>query len=352
MARYVDRSDEWLTAGGPDDEVVVSTRARLARNLSGAPFAAHAGQRRLKEVAEKVSEIFGDTPELHDYMRLDLEELGPFERTYLRESHLISREMEKGGSGRLLFVDEGMTNSVMVNEEDHLRLCTLQAGYRLNECYERLQGFERTLEARLPIAFTEEFGYLTACPTNTGTGLRLSVMVHLPALAMTQQVDDSLSRLSDYGLVVRGSDGENSEHMGELFQISNEVTLGKSEGELIEMLDRVVQHVIRSERNARQALMEHAALRVEDAVCRAIGVLATARSIDSAEASSLLSRTRLAVGRDWGMPLNHARLNRLFIDIQPAHVHLKASNVPSEDRDMVRASMLRSVFGGAGPEVN
>jgi protein arginine kinase len=337
--------DDWMLENAPFTSVVISSRARLARNLPAVPFAPRANDDQLGYIAEKIKGALGRNAWFRQYIRYDLTSISPQGRGFLRESHLISAELEKGGVGRLVYLNPAMDTSIMINEEDHLRISTLISGLRIEEAYGRLQELEQELEKGIDLAYSEEFGYLTACPTNTGTGLRLSMMLHLPALAMMGQVENTLSPLESFGLIVRGAYGENSEHTGDLFQISNEITLGKSEQQILHILEQVVNQIIEKELQARDLLMEEARGKLEDAVCRAVGVLATARRIDSVEAISLLSRTRLGIGQDWGIRMSHPQLNRLLVDIQPSHLqyHVEAG-VTAEARDLARAKCLRSKF--------
>jgi protein arginine kinase len=339
-------TDDWLLENAPLNSVVISSRARLARNFPRIPFAPRANHDQLRFIAQMARDGFGRNKALRNYSVIELTSIPTQRRSFLRESHLISSELEKGGVGRMVCLSPGMDTSIMVNEEDHLRLSTLMSGLRIEEVYARLAEIEKEVEGELELAYSEEFGYLTACPTNTGTGLRLSVMLHLTALVMIGQAEEALSTLGNYGLVVRGAYGEHSEHSGDMFQISNEVTLGKSEEQILEIHKKVVGQVIQTELQAREALFRQARDKIEDAVCRATGLLATARRIDSSEAVSLLSRTRLGIGRNWGVQLSHSELSRLFVDIQPSHIQcLEQGDSTPEDRDTIRASLLRSKFG-------
>lgn len=339
-------TDDWLLENAPYNSVVISSRARLARNLPHIPFAARASNEQLRQVMEMIRKALARNGWFNNYAPYELVEIPTPGRGFLRESHLISAELEKGGIGRLVLLNPAMDASIMVNEEDHLRLSTLISGLRIDEAYARLALMEEELEKELELAYSEEFGYLTACPTNTGTGLRLSVMLHLPALVMIGQVEDTLSALASFGLIVRGSYGEHSEHTGDLFQISNEITLGKSEQQIMAVLEKIVRQIIEREMQARELLLKEAREKLEDAVCRAIGVLATARRIDSAEAIALLSRTRLGIGQKWGVKLTHTQLSRLFVDIQPSHLQfLHQAGATPDERDLARANLLRSKFG-------
>lgn len=338
-------TDDWLLENAPYNSVVISSRARLARNLPHLPFAPRASNEQLRQVMAIVGNALSRDTWFKEYAPYELTEIPSTGRGFLRESHLISSELEKGGIGRTVFLSPAMDASIMVNEEDHLRLSTLISGFRISDAYARLARMEEELEKELEFAYNEEFGYLTACPTNTGTGLRLSVMLHLPALVMIGQVEDTLAALASFGLIVRGSYGEHSEHTGDLFQISNEITLGKSEQQIMTVLEKIVRQIIERETQARELLLKEAREKLEDAVCRAIGVLATARRIDSAEAIALLSRTRLGIGQSWGVKLSHTQLSRLFVEIQPSHLQfLHQAGASPDERDLARANLLRSKF--------
>ncbi len=345
MAVFPEHIDNWMLENAPFSAVVISSRARLARNLPNIPFAPRANETQLKTVAAKINQSFEHNTKLGSFEKIILADLSSEERSFLRESHLISAELERGGTGRMVYLNKELDASIMINEEDHFRLTTLASGFRLNDVYERLLLLEREVEKELELAFSDEFGYLTACPTNTGTGLRLSVMLHLPALAIIGQVEDAFSPLGTYGLTVRGPYGEHSEQSGDIYQISNEVTLGKSERQILEILEKLVGQVINHELRAREALYREARDKVEDAVYRAMGLLMTARRIDSSEAVSLLSKARLGIGQDWGVPLTHPQLSRLFVTIQPGHLqYLNQTGMSPEARDAARANYLRTAL--------
>jgi protein arginine kinase len=284
-----------------------------------------------------------------------MDKLPAEDRCFLRESYLISNDLEKGAPHRFVYLGPERDASLMVNEEDHLRLAALISGSRVSEAYRQVLRLEEELESTLQMSFSEEFGYLTACPTNTGTGLRLSVLMHLPGLSLLEQIEISLANLGSYGLIVRGAYGEHTENIGDLYQISNEITLGKSEQELMEVLERMVRQIIDRELEARARLLAESREKLEDVVCRAVGLLSRVRRIDSGEAIGLLSRARLGIGQTWGVDLSHTQLSRLFVQIQPAHLHcrLREAGTPI-DRDQERATLLRSVFddNGNGPENN
>lgn len=348
-AHWPDNADAWIQEIGPDSDIVVSSRTRLARNLPGLPFAPRATRQQLSAVAEAIAQPIDRSESFKDYRRFEMSALTGLDRRFLKESHLISPEMEKGGEHRQVYLNGDGRTSIMVNEEDHLRLQTMIAGFRVGESYAAIEALEKTLEEVLEFAYNPQFGYLSACPTNTGTGLRVSVMLHLVGLVMTGKIDEALGSVGNFGLVVRGAYGEHSNHAGDLFQVSNEVTLGKTEESLIAVLDQVVRQVIERERAARRWLFERQEVKCEDAVLRAVGVLSHARSMNTEEAVTLLSRVRLGLGRSGGPRMTHEEMNRLLIDVQPAHLRRRAKleEEAIEEGDQARATYLRKIFGSA-----
>ncbi len=314
----------WLDASGPDSNIVLSTRVRLARNLQGMPFTVRAKQRDLESVLERVVEVARQTPALGDGAVLRLDRLDRTERLMLHERHMISKELaglERNGEVR--HAAALLTNGdlgVMINEEDHLRLQSLQSGFALPEAYAVLDGLDTDLGARLPVAFHPEFGYLTACPTNAGTGLRASVLIHLPGLVLTKEIAKVLQGLSQVGLTFRGLYGEGSEVVGNFFQLSNQTTLGKSEEELLDHLGKMVHQVIEYEEQARNVLLREAPTVIADKVWRAYGLLRYARSLSFEETMNLLSGVRLGVGLNLIQGLGVYTLNKLLIFTQPAHL--------------------------------
>lgn len=346
--------DEWILEEGPHREVVISSRARLARNLAGLPFAPHAPEERLAEIVKKLSQALEASEFFKGFGRFDLTQMNKQERVFLRESHLISSEFEKGRLYREVYLNDNGRTSIMVNEEDHLRMQTMLPGLQLEQVYRNIEKVEEELEKVLELAYTPHFGYLTACPTNTGTGLRVSVMLHLVGLVLTNQIEEALGSLNNFGLIVRGSYGEHSTHVGDIFQVSNEVTLGKTEEELIQILEQVVRQIIGQELQARENLKKHAGVKFEDTFHRALGLLQHARTMDSKEAVTLLSRVRLGIGEDPELPMTHEQLSRLVIDVQPAHLRRITSTEGSvEEGDMARARLLRERFmNGRSPNQN
>jgi len=337
----LETADEWLNEDAPHADVIISTRTRYARNLSQYPFSPRAKSPQLNAVANEIERALqqGNIR----FFPILISELEELERQYLKESHLISAEMERAGEARVLYYLSTPGLSILVNEEDHMRIQCLRAGLRLREALQSLDQLESQLSRQLNFAFHERFGYLTACPTNVGTGLRVSVMMHLPALVLTNNVEEILQLLPQYGLTVRGFYGENSEFLGDFFQISNEVSLGKSEPQILEELERVVIQIMDREQHARQALFDEKRVKIEDAIWRAYGTLTNSRLISSRDALRQLSHLRLGIGQGIFDGLNDQQLNRLMIDVQPAHLQHKEKNpLEEEERDCARAALLRS----------
>lgn len=335
-------SDRWLNPEGPESDIVVSSRCRLARNLSGLPFSRLAQPDQLQIIAQRIAAAVASEPSL-DLIQIDLSAVSPFERAVLRESHLISPELEKQTHPCGVFVSRDGRVSIMVNEEDHLRMQAIASGYKIREVHAIIDSVDDLLSHHLTYAFSPRLGYLTACPTNTGTGLRASAMLHLPGLALAGQADRLVREVAQKGFAVRGFYGEGTNAAGDLYQISNEVTLGKSEAEIIDGLLGVIDQILASEREARQALYAQKPHVIEDSIWRSYATLSQARLINSAEAITLLSRLRLGIDRGhFNRRLTHHDLNRLLIEIQPGHlVAQRDAAGDTETRDIARANFLR-----------
>jgi protein arginine kinase len=339
------RPGEWLRGAGPESDIVISSRVRLARNLANYPFSARLSaaeradvHRRLRDVilAEEIS-----TPEMY----LELTDAGELERTLLVERHLISREHSDGGGRRGVAVGEGEVVSVMVNEEDHLRIQVMKSGLQLREAWTLCDGTDDLIEAHVEYSFDKELGYLTACPTNVGTGMRASVMMHLPALVITRQIAKVFQAASKMNLAVRGLYGEGTEATGHFYQISNQSSLGRTEEQIIATIERVIPQIVRYERSARGSLMAKDRLRLEDRVWRAYGMLRYARMVTSEETLQLLSAVRMGVQLGMLVGLDEKRINALVLETQPAHLQaLHGGELLPEERDRVRAEYLKSMM--------
>jgi protein arginine kinase len=334
---------EWLRSGGPRHEIVISSRVRLARNLAGFPFAQRAPDDQKAEVVRRAREALEALPLETRTFWVDLEHAEKLESRLLVERHLISRELEGGKGPRGVLVARDEVVSVMVNEEDHLRIQAIRAALALEESFEAARAVDVALEPRLPFAVSERYGYLTACPTNAGTGLRASVMLHLPGLVHLKQVDKVFQAASRSGLAVRGFNGEGTPAMGDLYQISNQVTLGRSEEEIVADLNDILPRLLEYEERCRQELAGRGRLKLEDKAHRALALLRAARTITSEEAMQHLSSVRLGVVLGVLTGLDLARLNELFVLAQPAHLQkLEGRALDSDERDVRRAAFLRA----------
>jgi protein arginine kinase len=337
----LERHGGWMESG-PDEGPVISSRVRFARNLSDTTFPGQASDDVRTRVWDEIFQAFDKVKNHSDFMRWRMDELVPLERELLFERHLISSELVERKVGSGLFVSEDESRAVMVNEEDHIRLQTLHPGLNLQKALEAADALDDELEQTLTYAFSTKLGYLTACPSNVGTAMRASVMLHLPGLCLTEEINPVVNAVSKIGLAVRGLWGEGSEAVGHMFQVSNQITLGKTEAEIIAHLDQIVLEVIEHEKNARLRLMEQQELRVRDHIGRAYGVLAHAEMMNSNEAIDLLSGLRL--GADLGLVPNVSRhdIDQLLIQIQPAHLQkISGSTLSAEERDGTRAQHIR-----------
>ena len=342
----------WLRADGPHADIVLSTRVRLARNLHNFRFGVRADADDRREVLRLALDAAGGAGSLSGGRQVLVSDLEADDRQLLLERHLVSRELV-GGNGHaapshtalLLAASEAL--SVMVNEEDHLRLQNLVGGFRLREAWRDVERLDDELGRKLPYAFHTEFGYLTSCPTNVGTGLRASVLMHLPGLVLTQEIGKVLQGISQVGLTFRGLYGEGSEVVGNFFQISNQTTLGKTEEDLIDHLQRIVQQVVQYETQARAVLLRDAPVVIEDKVWRAYGLLRHARSTSFEEVMNLLSGVRLGVGLGLIPHLGVYTLNRIMIFTQAAHLARVAGGELTEaDADVQRATFVRRILAG------
>ncbi|NPV91775.1 MAG: protein arginine kinase [Firmicutes bacterium] len=337
---------KWMEGTGPFSDIVISSRVRLARNIEDLPFPQHMTEAQADEVLNQVAQVLVAKEVRQAIGNLEvvsLRELSALDRQILVEKHLISpMHAEQVESGRGLAVRQDEVISIMINEEDHLRIQCLFSGLQAYEAWEMATKVDDAVETMLNYAFHERWGYLTACPTNVGTGLRASVMLHLPGLVMTNQAQRVLSTLPQIGLAVRGLYGEGSEATGNLFQVSNQVTLGPREEELVNNLTSVVRQVVEQERSARNSLLQNARLMVEDRASRALGLLTHARIMNSQEAMSLLSDVRLGVDLGLLNKVSIKVLNELIVLTRPGYLQkLAGAEMTPTSRDVKRASVIR-----------
>ncbi len=336
----------WLDASGAESQIVLSTRVRLARNLQALSFTVRTTDADRRGILERVTDAGRRTSQIQTGTVFRLDQMEHDDRLLLHERHLVSKELAgldgegELRSGAALLTDGDL--GIMINEEDHLRLQGLRSGFGLAQTYAALELLDADLGARLPFAFHPEFGYLTSCPTNAGTGLRASVLIHLPGLVLTKEIAKVLQGLSQVGLTFRGLYGEGSEVVGNFFQLSNQTTLGKSEDELLDHLDKIVSKVIAYEKQAREVLVRDAPNVIADKVWRAYGLLRYGRSLSFEEMMNLLSGVRLGVGMNLIEHLSVYTLNKLLIFTQPAHLaHLEGRPLSDPELAIVRASYVR-----------
>jgi protein arginine kinase len=341
-----DGGTRWLDASGDHATVVLSTRIRLARNIEGYAFTGRARDGERLRVLAQVRDVVQHVPSLGNSVLLRVDEMPQADRMLLHERHLVSKELagldaqHQVRSGAAVILSD--QNGVMVNEEDHLRLQALRAGFELPSAYEGVRRLDEELGARVPFSFHPEFGFLTACPTNTGTGMRASVLIHLTGLVLTKEIGKVLAGLQQMGLTYRGLYGEGSEVVGNFFQISNQTTLGQSEEELLDKLVRVVRHVIEREEEARRVLLREAGYIIEDKLWRAFGTLRYARSLTFDEAMNYLSGVRLAVGLKLITGLSVYTLNKLLIFSQSAHLaYAEGRALTESEANLARARYVR-----------
>jgi protein arginine kinase len=340
------RFGEWLKGTGPDSDIVVSSRIRLARNLGNFPFIRRCTDIDRANIESTVQNQVLALTEFSDALYVPVEELDELDRQFLVERQLISRELSESDGARSVIINPAEHFSVMINEEDHLRLQVMKSGCDMEAAWEIANALDDALESHLDFAFHDRWGYLTACPTNVGTGLRVSVMLHLPALVQTRQIDRVFRSLQKINLAVRGLFGEGSQAMGDFYQISNQLTLGKTEEELIEQVGEVVPVLIDYERKARDFLLTSNRLQLQEQVDQAYETLRKAQQISSEETMHLLSKLRMGVNLELIDAVDIPLVNRLFLETQPAHLQkLKGSPLGTTDRNLERGLYLQSTLG-------
>jgi len=335
-------SGEWLRGTGPESDIVMCSRIRLARNLNDFPFINRASRLERTEIEAVVR---GSLPQVvgADLNFLDVNGMSKLDRLFLVERQLISRELDNAEGPRGVAIAPHENVSIMINEEDHLRIQVMLSGLSLQDVWDRINQIDDQLEEKLSYAFSSQLGYLTACPTNVGTGIRVGVMLHLPALVQTKQIDKVFRALQKINLAVRGLYGEGTQAFGDFYQISNQQTLGKSEQELIRNLTEVVPQIIEYERKARLGLVNERRQHLHDQVSRAYGVLKTAHTISSEETMHLLSSVRMGINLGLIDDLEIPTVNELFIHTQPAHLQkIQGAPLEVDERNVARASYLRS----------
>lgn len=334
----------WMIENVANDEVVLSSRIRLARNLDEVKFPTIYSVEEANAVVANVCNLVNNNSEqsFGPIQLIKIDELKPLEKRVFVEKHLISPFLAKNSLAGACVLSADESISVMINEEDHIRIQSLASGLQLTEALEKANAVDDWLESELNYAFSEEKGYLTSCPTNVGTGLRASVMIHLPALVMTQQMNHIVPTINQLGLVVRGIYGEGSEALGNIFQVSNQITLGKNEIDVVEDLQDVVLQLIEQEKNARETLSRTSRVPLEDRIFRSLGVLKYSRIIETKEAARCLSDVRLGIDMGYVDDVPRTILNELMISTQPGFLQQYAGGpLRPRERDIRRATLIR-----------
>jgi protein arginine kinase len=338
----VKRQPRWLESDAPYANIVISTRVRLARNLAGYAFPNAAEKDELYEVIREVYEAITPSQQFRAPMFLDMLRLDKLDRKFLVERRLISPPYAEADNAAMLVVGEDEYLSVMVNEEDHLRIQSIQPGLNVETAWRLIAQLDDELGEHLDYAFTDQFGYLTACPTNTGTGMRVSLFVHLPALAILEELEKVFKKLAPSEITVRGFYGEGTEVVGNIFQISNQLTLGRTDDGIVKRMEEVGQRLVSLEDEARERLLEEQVVQIHDKVYRAIGILKYARVLTSLELLNLLSYLRFGFDLSIFKNTDRSFLNELMVTLQPAHMQKlyrgMDDNLP---RDIQRAHVVR-----------
>ena len=341
MDDIANRCGEWLRGTGPESDIVMSSRIRLARNLADYPFIRRCNDIDKANVESTIRERIVANADLSRLSFINVAELNLLDRQLLVERQLISRELANSEGARSVAIDQPEQLSLMVNEEDHMRLQVIKSGFDLDGAWELINHLDDEIESKVTYAYNQQLGYLTACPTNVGTGMRVSVLVHLPALVITKQIEKVFRSAQKMNLVVRGLYGEGTQAMGDFYQVSNQVTLGKSEKDLIYLVDDVICKVLKYERMAREVLINEKQNDLFDKVSRAYGMLRSAQQISSEETMHLLSRVRMGVSLGLIGELEIPDINQLFLQTQPAHLQkIHSSELSTDERNIERANYL------------
>ena len=337
----------WINEPGPNRDVVISSRTRLARNIARYPFPSIMKSGQAAEVAETVRNSFAGRGVSQGYSFMFVRDVPVVERQILVEKHLASQDLMQNYEVSALILDKNEKITIMINEEDHIRMQCILPGFQLTESWDILNSVDDILENHVEYAFHEDLGYLTSCPTNVGTGLRSSVMMHLPALTISNQMNAILQTISKVGLTARGIYGEGSEALGNIYQISNQITLGLSEEEIINNLIVACRQIMEKERMARKALWDANGIQFEDALWRAYGILLNARVLELNEFMALLSQVRLGVSLGLINNLTLEDVDGIMTIGQPGGVVKRVGRMlEGNEIDIARANVIRDVMEG------
>jgi protein arginine kinase len=347
LSDLTNHAGEWLRGSGPMSEVVISSRMRLARNLAGQRFLTRSTSHQRQAIEQRIRDTILSAQLAPKMLYVDLEGAPEIDRELLVERHLISKQHAAGEGARGVAVGENETVSIMVNEEDHLRIQVLRSGLQLEEAWDEISAIDDKLEAKLDFSFHRQFGYLTACPTNVGTGIRVSVMLHLPALKLTGEIEKVFRAAKDLRLAVRGLYGEGTEATGDFYQISNQTTLGKTEEDIIsDFKHQVIPKIIDYEHHARRTLLNERTAALDDKVFRALGLLRSARLMAGEEVLFLLSHLRMGVNLGRIKDVDLRTINELFLLTQRAHLQkIQGKKMDGDVRRAARADYIRQRLG-------
>ncbi|SCZ05692.1 protein arginine kinase [Alkaliphilus peptidifermentans] len=335
---------KWLNEAGPEADIVISSRIRVARNLDGFPFPHMLNEEVGKDIMNKVysAVIEGNETLINNFELVEMKHVDKVNRLNYVEKHIISPAMARNTTTGSLLINEDESIAILINEEDHIRIQCLLPGFQLENSWNLADKIDDLIEEKIKYAFDENLGYLTSCPTNLGTGIRASIMMHLPALNITGHINSILHASSQIGIAVRGIYGEGSEFLGNIFQVSNQVTLGITEEEILKNLTNVGMQIIQKERFIRASLLKEKKIDIEDKVYRSFGILKNARRINLTEAMKLISDVKLGVVLGLIEEASLEKLNQLMAMIQLGFLqkHYKAE-LTEEDRDIKRAEIIR-----------
>lgn len=338
----INHTSEWLKGSGPNSDIVISSRIRLARNLDKFSFPHWEDKAQGEAVLSTIKECLEKSDDLKRLTFFSLDDLDSVEKQFLVERHLMSLDHAQKRGNKAVAIDSEEVISIMINEEDHIRMQVMQSGFNLFEAWNIINKIDDELAKELHFAFLPDWGYLTACPTNAGTGMRGSVMLHLPALVMSRSIDRVLAAIAKLSFTTRGLYGEGTQATGNFFQISNQISLGPSEQEIIESINGLIRQIIEQENQAREVLLSKNRPLLEDRINRSLGILKSARIITSQETVELLSMVRLGCDLNIFNDIDRRRINELFIITQPAHLQKKENKIiSSAERDLKRAELIR-----------
>lgn len=330
-----------------NNDIVLTSRIRLARNIDGVPFPQKLNQEDANKVIKDVADsiLNSNSAIAHEFRLIKLKELKPLERLSMVEKHLISMDIVNEYQRGAVLLNREENVSIMINEEDHIRLQVIYPGFKVKDAYDFANKLDDLIEEKVQYAYDGKLGYLTSCPTNVGTGIRASVMLHLPALTLTKNINNVFNTVVQVGMTMRGIYGEGSNAMGNIYQISNQVTLGLTEEEIINNLIAVTKKIIDQEIKTREMLFEKQSAEIEDDIYRSLGILKYSRMLSTQECLNLMSKVRLGIEMGIIKDIDVKKLNDLLINVQPATLQLiEGRDLDTKERDIIRAKIVRETL--------